>query len=128
MRHYEIIFLTHPDQTEQVPEMIERYRTTIENEGGVVHRLEDWGLRQLAYPIRKENKAHYVLMNIECSQQALEEVKNSFQFNDAIIRSMVIHCDKAITDVSVIARENTASGELAKAAQQEQMNHQGVAE
>jgi small subunit ribosomal protein S6 len=104
MRHYEIVFLVHPDQSEQVPAMIERYRSTIEGDGGAIHRLEDWGRRQLAYPIQKLHKAHYVLMNIECSTAVLEELNSAFRFNDAVIRSMVISRNEAITEPSLLAR------------------------
>ena len=90
MRHYEIIFLVHPDQSEQVPSMIERYTATIEADGGVIHRLEDWGRRHLAYSINKIHKAHYVLMNIECSNVALDELDSNFRYNDAVIRNMVV--------------------------------------
>jgi small subunit ribosomal protein S6 len=99
MRHYEVVFLVHPDQSEQVPAMIERYRAIIQN-GGKIHRLEDWGRRQLAYPINKVHKAHYVLMNIECGAEALSELKNAFRFNDAVLRSMVIGRTKAVTEPS----------------------------
>jgi small subunit ribosomal protein S6 len=104
MRHYEIVFLVHPDQSEQVPAMIERYRSGIEAKDGKIHRLEDWGRRQLAYPINKIHKAHYVLMNIECGKDALEELESAFRFNDAVIRNMVIKCDKAITETSPLAK------------------------
>jgi small subunit ribosomal protein S6 len=104
MRHYEIVFLVHPDQSEQVPAMIERYRSGIEGKDGKIHRLEDWGRRQLAYPINKIHKAHYVLMNIECSADALEELESAFRFNDAVIRNMIIKCDEAITDPSPLAK------------------------
>ena len=104
MRHYEIVFLVHPDQSEQVPAMIERYRSGIEAKDGTIHRLEDWGRRQLAYPINKIHKAHYVLMNIECGKDALEELESAFRFNDAVIRNMVVKCDAAITDVSPLAK------------------------
>ncbi|MDH5259189.1 MAG: 30S ribosomal protein S6, partial [Gammaproteobacteria bacterium] len=90
MRHYEVVFLVHPDQSEQVPAMVERYRSIIDTEGGSVHRFEDWGRRQLAYPIQKIHKAHYILMNIECNQTALDELENAFRFNDAVLRSMFI--------------------------------------
>jgi len=105
MRHYEIVFLVHPDQSEQVPAMIERYRATIEGDGGTIHRLEDWGRRQLAYPIQKLHKAHYVLMNIECSTAVLEELNSSFRFNDAVIRNLVISRKEAVTDQSLLARK-----------------------
>jgi small subunit ribosomal protein S6 len=90
MRNYEIVYLVHPDQSEQVPAMIERYRSMIEDNGGKIHRLEDWGRRQLAYPINKVLKAHYVLMNIECDQAVLNELQSAFRFNDAVIRNLVI--------------------------------------
>jgi small subunit ribosomal protein S6 len=105
MRHYEIVFLVHPDQSEQVPHMVERYRATIENSGGTIHRLEDWGRRQLAYPINKIHKAHYVLMNIECGSEALAEIESAFRFNDAVLRNLVIRRKEAITDTSPLAKE-----------------------
>jgi len=104
MRHYEIVFLVHPDQSEQVPAMIDRYRSTIESQDGKIHRLEDWGRRQLAYSIQKVHKAHYVLMNIECSQVVLDELVSAFRFNDAVIRHMVIRRDEAATDASPMAK------------------------
>ncbi|MCU7915039.1 MAG: 30S ribosomal protein S6 [Candidatus Thiodiazotropha sp. (ex Gloverina cf. vestifex)] len=104
MRRYEVVFLVHPDQSEQVPAMIERYRSGIESKGGAIHRLEDWGRRQLAYPINKIHKAHYVLMNIECDSEALSELESAFRFNDAVLRNMVIRRDEAITDVSQLAK------------------------
>ena len=104
MRHYEIVFLVHPDQSEQVPAMIERYRNSIESDGGKIHRLEDWGRRQLAYPIQKLHKAHYVLMNIECSTAVLEELTSAFRFNDAVIRNMVINRKEAVTETSLLAK------------------------
>lgn len=104
MRHYEIVFLVHPDQSDQVPAMIEKYKATVETDGGSVHRQEDWGRRQLAYSINKINKAHYVLMNVECTASALEELETAFRFNDAVIRNMVMRCKTAITDASPLAR------------------------
>ena len=104
MRHYEVVFLVHPDQSEQVPAMIERYRSIIENDGGQIHRLEDWGRRQLAYPIAKAHKAHYVLMNVECSQANIDELGSAFRFNDAVIRNMVIRRDEAVTEQSIILK------------------------
>ena len=104
MRHYEIVFLVHPDQSEQVPAMIERYRSMIESEGGRIHRLEDWGRRQLAYPISKVHKAHYVLMNIECAQATLNELVGMFRFNDAVLRHMVVRCETAITEPSPLVK------------------------
>jgi small subunit ribosomal protein S6 len=108
MRHYEVVFLVHPDQSEQVPAMIERYRSGIETKGGNIHRLEDWGRRQLAYPINKIHKAHYVLMNIECDQEALTELESAFRFNDAVIRNMIIRREEAITEVSQLAKSQEA--------------------
>ncbi|WP_330927430.1 30S ribosomal protein S6 [Candidatus Sororendozoicomonas aggregata] len=102
MRHYEIVFLVHPDQSEQVPAMVERYNRAITESGGQVHRLEDWGRRQLAYPINKIHKAHYVLMNIECGDEVLKELTENFRYNDAVIRSMVIRRDEAITESSIM--------------------------
>jgi small subunit ribosomal protein S6 len=90
MRHYEVVVMIHPDQSEQVPAMVERYRGMIEADGGTIHRLEDWGRRQLAYPIQKLHKAHYILMNIECSQEALDELEGAFRFNDAVLRKLII--------------------------------------
>ncbi|MBF8269031.1 MAG: 30S ribosomal protein S6 [Gammaproteobacteria bacterium] len=104
MRHYEIVFLVHPDQSEQVPAMIERYRHVIESTGGAIHRLEDWGRRQLSYPINKIHKAHYVLMNIECNDEALEQLSSGFRFNDAVLRDLIIKRNKAITEPSLLAR------------------------
>ena len=106
MRHYEIVFLVHPDQSEQVPAMVERYRATIENSGGVIHRLEDWGRRQLAYPINKIHKAHYVLLNIECGAEALAELESAFRFNDAVLRNLVVRRKEAITETSPLAKED----------------------
>ncbi len=102
MRHYEIVFLVHPDQSEQVPAMIERYNRAIIESEGHVHRLEDWGRRQLAYPINKIHKGHYVLMNIECGNEVLKELTENFRYNDAVIRSMVIRRDEAITEPSIM--------------------------
>jgi small subunit ribosomal protein S6 len=104
MRHYEVVFLVHPDQSEQVPAMIERYRSTLEAKSGVIHRLEDWGRRQLAYPINKIHKAHYVLMNIECGDEALAELENAFRYNDAVIRNLIIKQKCAKTDTSPLAK------------------------
>ena len=105
MRHYEIVFLVHPDQSEQVPAMIERYRGIIAADGGAVHRLEDWGRRQLEFPIAKMHKAHYVLMNIECNGKALEELTGAFRFSDAVLRHLVVKMDRAVTDPSPMAKE-----------------------
>jgi small subunit ribosomal protein S6 len=114
MRHYEIVFLVHPDQSSQVPAMIERYKSTIEAASGKIHRLEDWGRRHLAYPINKIHKAHYVLMNVECDQATLEELESGFRFNDAILRSMTLLQKAAITEASIIA---TSTAEENKAAE-----------
>ncbi|SEL17324.1 30S ribosomal protein S6 [Halomonas daqiaonensis] len=100
MRHYEIVFMVHPDQSEQVPAMVERYTGLVTENGGTVHRLEDWGRRHLAYPINKIHKAHYVLMNVECSGETLDEIENIFRFNDAIIRSLVVRAKEAVTEAS----------------------------
>jgi small subunit ribosomal protein S6 len=108
MRHYEIVFLVHPDQSEQLPAMMERYRQMIESDGGRIHRLEDWGRRQLAYSIQKVHKAHYVLMNIECTSRALEELTSAFRFNDAVLRDMVIRREKAITEPSPLIKGDEA--------------------
>jgi len=104
MRHYEIVFMVHPDQSEQVPAMIERYKTLIESDNGKIHRLEDWGRRQLAYPIQNLVKAHYVLLNIECSQNVLNELVAGFRFNDAVLRHMVINRDGPVTEQSFIMK------------------------
>ena len=105
MRHYEIVFMVHPDQSEQVPGMIERYSTAIQKDGGRVHRLEDWGRRQLAYTINKVHKAHYVLMNVEASNDAMDELTTTFRYNDAIIRNLVIRRDEPVTDESLIMKQ-----------------------
>ncbi len=104
MRHYEIVFLVHPDQSEQVPAMNERYRSMVESTGGKLHRLEDWGRRQLAYPIAKVHKAHYVLMNVECGQQTLADLESAFRFNDAVLRHMTVRQDGAITEPSPLLK------------------------
>ncbi len=114
MRHYEIVFLVHPDQSEQVPAMIERYRKLVEDGGGKVHRLEDWGRRQLAYPINKIHKAHYVLMNIECGQDVHDELVSIFRFNDAIIRNLIIRRDEAVTEPSPLAKQEEEKAAPAK--------------
>lgn len=111
MRHYEIVFLVHPDQSEQVPAMIERYRGIIESNDGVVHRQEDWGRRQLAYPINKIYKAHYTLLNIECGQTALDELSSAFKFNDAVIRHMVLLQDGPVTEASMLIKKDESRGD-----------------
>jgi len=109
VRHYEIVFMVHPDQSEQVPAMIERYRSIVESKGGKIHRLEDWGRRQLAYPIRKLIKAHYVLMNVECGIEEMQELQSAFRFNDAVIRNLIIRRDEAITEPSPLAKSKDES-------------------
>ena len=109
MRHYEIVFLVHPDQSEQVPAMIERYRSTIESNSGSIHRLEDWGRRQLAYPINKIHKAHYVLMNVECEPASIDELTHAFRFNDAVIRNLIISMKGPYTDASPLVKEKEES-------------------
>ena len=104
MRHYEIVFLVHPDQSEQVPNMLERYTAIIQEDGGQIHRHEDWGRRQLAYPINKVHKAHYVMINVECTQRALDEIESAFRFNDAVIRSLIVSRDEAITEASPMSK------------------------
>jgi len=110
MRHYEVVFLVHPDQSEQVPAMIERYNTLISQRKGKVNRLEDWGRRPLAYPINKVMKAHYVLMNIECDQETVNELSDSFRYNDAVIRNMVLRVNRAVTEPSPIFKEKDSRG------------------
>ena len=105
MRHYEIVFLVHPDQSEQVPAMVERYRSMVTNSGGKVHREEDWGRRQLEFPIKKIHKAHYVLMNIECEKAILDEIESAFRFNDAVLRHLTLSCKAAVTEKSAMMKE-----------------------
>ncbi len=114
MRHYEIVFLVHPDQSSQVQAMIDRYKATIEGAAGKIHRLEDWGRRHLAYPIKKIHKAHYVLMNVECDQATLDELESGFRFNDAILRSMTLIKKEAVTGPSLIAAENAEEQKAAE--------------
>src|SRR6201990_3657771 len=111
MRHYEIVFLVHPDQSEQVPAMIERYKGMIATGEGRVHRLEDWGRRQLTYPIAKVHKAHYVLMNIECDQKTLNDLTGAFRFSDAVLRHLVVNMDSAVTEPSPMAKAADEEGE-----------------
>jgi len=108
MRHYEIVFIVHPDQSEQVPAMIERYKTLVTGHNGTIHRLEDWGRRQMAYPIQKVHKAHYVLMNIECDGETLAELENAFKFNDAVLRHLTVKMKKAVTTPSPMMKEEKA--------------------
>ena len=110
MRHYEIVFLVHPDQSEQVPAMVERYKSMIANGNGNVHRFEDWGRRQLAFPIAKVHKAHYVLLNIECDQKTLNELTGAFRFSDAVLRHLVVQMDEAVTEPSPMARGEDEEG------------------
>ena len=119
MRHYEIVFLVHPDQSSQVQAMIDRYKATIEEAAGTIHRLEDWGRRHLAYPIKKIHKAHYVLMNVECDQPTLDELESGFRFNDAILRSMTLVKKEAITEPSLIAATNAEEHKAAKVKEEE---------
>ncbi|MBT4837962.1 MAG: 30S ribosomal protein S6 [Methylococcales bacterium] len=106
MRHYEIVFLVHPDQSDQVGAMVAKYRGIVESKEGVIHRYEDWGRRQLAYPINKIHKAHYILMNIECDNEALDELKYAFKFNDAVIRNLIMKTKHAVTGTSLLAKDN----------------------
>ena len=118
MRHYEIVFIVHPDQSEQVPAMVERYRTLVTSKNGRIHRLEDWGRRQLAYPIQKIHKAHYVLMNIECDQETMDELEHAFKFNDAVLRHLTIKTKTAVTEPSAMMKEEKSrslTGETAQA-------------
>jgi small subunit ribosomal protein S6 len=111
MRHYEIVFMVHPSQSEQVPAMVERYRASIEKSGGKIHRLEDWGRRQLAYSINKIHKAHYVLMNVECDQPTREELESAFRFNDAVLRNLILVRDAAVTEPSPLAKSEEEGAE-----------------
>jgi len=115
MRHYEICFIVHPDQSEQVPAMIERYKGVIGQRGGTVHRLEDWGRRQLTYPIQKVHKAHYVLMNIECDQETVTELEHSFKFSDAVLRHLIIKMTKAVTAPSPMMKEEKSRSVMDRA-------------
>jgi len=105
VKHYEIVFIVHPDQSEQVPAMVERYRTMVTGQGGRIHRLEDWGRRQLAYPVAKVHKAHYVLMNIECSNETLTELEHAFKFNDAVLRHLIVAMREAVSTPSPMMKE-----------------------
>ncbi len=128
MRHYEVVFMVHPDQSEQVPAMIERYRNMIESSGGAIHRLEDWGRRQLAYPINKIHKAHYVLMNIECGAEPLKELDSAFRFNDAVIRNLIIKRDSAVTEISLLAKMKEEEEAAAKLRAEAEEKARAVAE
>ena len=120
MRHYEIVFMVHPDQSEQVPAMVERYRSMITSTGGAIHRLEDWGRRQLAYSINKIHKAHYVLMNIECDGPTLQQLNDAFRFNDAVIRNLVIRRDEAITEPSFLLKAKDEEEEVRETREERQ--------
>ena len=119
MRHYEIVFIVHPDQSEQVPAMVERYKTLVTSRNGNIHRIEDWGRRQMAYPIQKVHKAHYVLMNIECDGATLEELEHAFKFNDAVLRHLTIKMDKAVTVPSPMMKEEKSRSLTADAGKEE---------
>jgi len=120
MRHYEIVFIVHPDQSEQVSAMIERYRTLVTAGNGKVHRVEDWGRRQLAYPIQKVHKAHYVLMNVECDQAVLDELEHAFKFNDAVLRHLTVIMSQAVTEPSAMMKEEKSRQIVGEAAQTSQ--------
>jgi small subunit ribosomal protein S6 len=111
MKHYEVVFLVHPDQSEQVPAMIERYSNTVTQKKGVIHRLEDWGRRQLAYPINKILKAHYVMMNIECDKETIDELSDAFRYNDAVIRNLISSTKHAVTEASPLLKEKDGRSE-----------------
>ena len=129
MRHYEVVFLVHPDQSEQVPSMTDRYTQLVTESNGKVHRMEDWGRRQLAYPINKIHKAHYVLMNIECSKEVLDELVTLFRFNDAVLRNLIIKCKQAITEESFILKGERESKERrARAEQKRQLEEESALE
>ena len=125
MRHYEVVFLVHPDQSEQVPAMIERYKGLIENGAGKIHRLEDWGRRQLAYPIENLVKAHYVLLNIECSQAALNDLVDGFRFNDAVLRHLVMKRDAADTEQSLIMKNKDEKGDKPERGERRRRDDEG---
>ncbi len=128
MRHYEIVFLVHPDQSDQVPAMVERYTQMITDSGGTIHRQEDWGRRQLAYPIHKIHKAHYILMNVECGSEVLAEITTLFRYNDAIIRNLVIKRDEAVTEESLILKGERESRERRARAEQKRKLEDEAAE
>ena len=118
MRHYEVVFIVHPDQSEQVPAMIERYKTLVTGRNGAIHRLEDWGRRQMAYPIQKVHKAHYVLMNIECDGETLAELEHAFKFNDAVLRHLIVKMERAWTTPSPMMKEEKAKSVLDRPARE----------
>lgn len=116
MRHYEIVFIVHPDQSEQVGAMVERYKAMVTDTGGRIHRLEDWGRRQLAYPINKIHKAHYVLMNVECGSAVVDDIETAFRFNDAVLRHLTVKMDAAVTEASPMMKEEKAKNLLSNTA------------
>ena len=116
MRHYEIVFIVHPDQSEQVPQMVERYKGVVAARSGIVHRLEDWGRRQLSYPLQKLHKAHYVLMNIECDNETLTELEHSFKFSDAVLRHLIVKMAKAVTAPSPMMKEEKSKSLMERSA------------
>ena len=120
MRHYEIVFIVHPDQSEQVPAMVERYKTLVTENNGTIHRLEDWGRRQLAYPINKIHKAHYVLMNIETTPAVIEELETAFRFNDAVLRHLTIQTKHAVTEASPMMKDEKSKSMLAGEGRQQE--------
>ncbi|MCO3716774.1 30S ribosomal protein S6 [Pseudomonas aeruginosa] len=126
MRHYEIVFLVHPDQSEQVGGMVERYTKAIEEDGGKIHRLEDWGRRQLAYAINNVHKAHYVLMNVECSAKALAELEDNFRYNDAVIRNLVMRRDEAVTEQSEMLKAEESRNERRERRERPNDNAEGA--
>lgn len=128
MRHYEVVFLVHPDQSEQVPGMIERNSATITNAGGKVHRVEDWGRRMLAYPINNLVKAHYVMLNIECEQATLNELADAFRFNDAVLRHLVIVRDEAVTEQSLIMKNKDEKGDKPERGERRRRDDEGDAQ
>ena len=126
MRHYEIVFLVHPDQSEQVPAMVERYKSLIENGNGKIHRLEDWGRRQLAYPIENLVKAHYVLLNVEADQAVLNELVDTFRFNDAVLRHLVMKRDDAVTEQSLIMKNKDEKGDKPERGERRRRDEDGA--
>ncbi len=128
MRHYEIVFLVHPDQSEQVGGMVERYTKAIEEDGGKIHRLEDWGRRQLAYAINNVHKAHYVLMNVECTAKALAELEDNFRYNDAVIRNLVMRRDEAVTGQSEMLKAEESRNERRERRERPNDNAEGAAD
>ena len=125
-RHYEVVFLVHPDQSEQVPAMIERYKALVENGNGKIHRLEDWGRRQLAYPIENLVKAHYVLLNIEATQDVLNELVDTFRFNDAVLRHLVMKRDDAVTEQSLIMKNKDEKGDKPERGERRRRDEDGA--